>query len=72
MKRQIEVARFNKHAVQQVIGREAETATLFGTSSVTFYVVAGGFRPRQLRRSTFRVRATIAIDEDRIFQRARL
>jgi len=31
-------------------GREAETATLFGTSSVTFYVVAGGFRPRHLKR----------------------
>jgi len=37
---------------EQVIGREAETATLFGMLSVKSYVVAGGFRPRQLRRWT--------------------
>ncbi len=40
----------NNGAAQQFNGREAETATLFGTSSVTFYVVAGGFRPRHLSR----------------------
>ena len=42
--------RENERAVQQFNGREAETATLFAASSVTFYVVAGGFRPRHLSR----------------------
>ncbi len=36
--------------VEQFNGREGETATLFGTSSVTFYVVVGGFAPRQFNR----------------------
>ena len=30
---------------------QVTTATLFGTSSVTFYVDAGGFAPRHLSRS---------------------
>jgi hypothetical protein len=40
----------SQRAAQRFIGHEAETATLFGTSSVTFHVVAGGFHPRQLNR----------------------
>jgi hypothetical protein len=42
---------FIRRTAQQIIGREGETATLFGTSSVKSYVVAGGFAPRQLNRS---------------------
>jgi len=35
---------------EQFNGREGETATLFGTSSVKSKVVAGGFAPRHLSR----------------------
>ncbi len=37
-------------AAQQIIGREGETATFLSKLSVTFYVVAGGFAPRQFGR----------------------
>ncbi len=36
---------------EQVNGRERETATLFGTSSVKPKLVRSGFAPRHLRRS---------------------
>jgi len=45
------VSRKNKRAAQQFNGREGETATLLLNLSVTFDVDAGGFAPRQLRRS---------------------
>ncbi len=40
----------NEDAIEQVIGREGETATLLSKLSVTFYVDAGGFAPRHLSR----------------------
>jgi len=43
----------NQRALEQFNGSEAETAALFGTLSIIFYIVAGGFRPRHFRRSTF-------------------
>ncbi len=49
----LKVAR-NKRAAQQFIEREGETATLFGTSPVTFYVVAGRFVAQQSSWLNFR------------------
>jgi len=40
----------NQRAAQQINGREAETATLFGTSLVSLTLRGGGFRPRHLSR----------------------
>ena len=37
-------------AIEQVIGREAETATFLSRCLFTFSLRGGGFRPRQLRR----------------------
>jgi predicted RNA-binding protein YlqC (UPF0109 family) len=37
-------------AVEQIIGREGETALCLETCVVTFGRLGGGFAPRQLRR----------------------
>ncbi len=41
-----------QHAVEQVIGREGETATLLLRCPLNFGGLGGGFAPRQLRRYT--------------------
>jgi len=40
----------NNGVIEQIIGREGETATLLSKLSVKFSVVAGGFAPRHLNR----------------------
>ncbi len=41
---------FNQRAVEQVIGREGETATLLSRRPLNFGGLGGGFAPRQLNR----------------------
>jgi len=46
-------AYFNQSRIEQVAGREAETATFLSTGLLTFGGLGGGFRPRHLRRWAF-------------------
>jgi len=39
-----------KRAIEQFIGRKAETATLLSRCSLNFELRGGGFRPRQFQR----------------------
>jgi len=43
----------NKDAIQQIIGREGETATLLSRCPLNLNLRGFGFAPRQLRRYAF-------------------
>ena len=45
-----------KTAVEQIIGREGETATFLSRFLVNSNLRVGGFAPRHLNRSTFSVK----------------
>ena len=44
----------NKRAIEQIIGREGETATLLSRCPLNPNLRVGGFAPRHLKRSAFR------------------